>query len=74
MTKIYNSLLAGKEVVFSFGKVLFNAEGVAEIEHEAHAALALGVEGFHKVEEAIKEEVKAEVEKVEEKVAKKPKK
>ncbi len=60
MTKIRNNALANTEVVFSFGKVLFDADGIADITPDENAQSILSVPGFYS-EEAVKEEVVLDV-------------
>lgn len=80
MTKVFNGKLINTEVVFSFGKVQFDAQGIANIEPDENAKLALGVDGFriadekllaqlNKSAEAVKEPSKSEVEKAIEKAS-----
>jgi len=65
MTKVFNGKLFDTEVVFSFGTVTFNENGIADIEPHENAELVLGVPGFKIVDEELQEKIEKSLGKVE---------
>lgn len=56
MSKIYNAFLKKANLSTAYGKVSFDAEGVAEVNNKELEELLLGLPNYVKVEEEPKEE------------------